>query len=339
MAGTSPATLTEPRSSLSIRADYEALQSGAGLLDRSRVGRISFAGDDALDLLHRLSTNDLLGLEAGQAVNTVLTSPKGRIVDLLYVLRRDADVLVMTAPETRRKVVDWVDFYTFAEDVEARDLTCETAMFSLSGPGAEGVLEGLAEGGAVPAGVGEHAEVRLAGACARVARSDFLGGRGYDLIVPSEAGQAVRNGLCAAGGLRPVGSEAYEAVRVERGVPVYGKELGESYNPLEAGLLDYVSFTKGCYVGQEVVTRLNTYQKVQKRLAGLILDGGAATGARLMLDGKQAGVITSTAVSPVRGARLGLGYVRRTLPAEGAVLQVEGSRATARVTPVPGSER
>ena len=319
------------------RVGYESLQSGAGLVDRSSVGRLSFSGEDALDLLHRLSTNDLLALEVGQAAHTVLTSPKGRIVDLLYVLRRDADNLVFTAPETRQKVVDWIDFYTFAEDVEARDLTGETSMFSLSGPGAKVVLEGLAEGGNIPFGAGEHSVVPLGGVCVTIVRSDFLGGEGYDLILPAEAGQAVWSNLCDGGG-RPVSGEAYEAVRVERGVPVFGKELGESYNPLEAGLLGYVSFTKGCYVGQEVVTRLNTYQKVQKRLTGFVFDGDATQGAKLMLDGKQAGVITSVAVSP-GGEAIGLGYVKRSVPEEGTVLEVDGTDSTARVTPIPGSSQ
>ena len=334
MADTATAARTE---SPPDRGGYESLQSGAGLVDRSSVGRLSFSGEDALDLLHRLSTNDLLALEVGQAAHTVLTSPKGRIVDLLYVLRRDADSLVLTAPETRQKVVDWIDFYTFAEEVEARDLTEETAMFSLSGPGAKGVLEGLAEGGNIPTGADEHAAVPLAGVCATVMRSDFLRDEGYDLIVPAEAGQAVWSSLRDAGA-SPVSSEAYEAVRIERGVPAFGKELGESYNPLEAGLLDYVSFTKGCYVGQEVVTRLNTYQKVQKRLAGFVFDGPASQGAKLMLDGKQVGVVTSVAVSP-GGEAIGLGYVKRSVPEEGTVLNVDGTDFTARVTPVPSSDR
>jgi folate-binding protein YgfZ len=322
----------------SDQVGYEALNSGAGLADRSHVGRLSFSGEDALDLLNRLSTNDLLALEVGQAAYTVLTSPKGRIVDLLYVLRRDADNLVFTAPETRQKVVDWIDFYTFAEDVEARDLTGETVMLSLSGPRAAGVLEELAEGAPIPAAAGQHAAVRLDGVCVTIVRSDFLGGEGYDLILPAEAGQSVWSNLCDAGA-SPVSDEAYEAVRVERGVPVFGRELGESYNPLEAGLLDYVSFTKGCYVGQEVVTRLNTYQKVQKRLTGFVLDGPAPQGAKVMLDGKQAGVITSVAVSPGRDQRVGLGYVKRSLPEHGTVLEVDGSSVTVHVTPVPSSNR
>ncbi len=317
------------------RLGYEALQSGAGLVDRSHVGRLGFSGDDALDLIHRLSTNDLLALEPCQAAHTVLTSPKGRVVDLLYVLRRGADNLVLTAPETRQTVVDWVDFYTFAEDVEARDLTDETAMFSLSGPGAKGVLQELVDGGHIPASPDEHASALLAGTPATIVRSDFLRDEGYDLVVPAEAAQAARDRLRDAGAC-PAGGDAYEAVRVERGVPVFGNELGESYNPLEAGLLEYVSFTKGCYVGQEVVTRLNTYKKVQKRLTSFVLDGGAAPGARLMLDGKQAGVLTSAAVSPASGERLGLGYVKKSLPEEGAVLEVDGTAATARVTPLPG---
>ena len=335
MADAATAARTETPAGM---AGYEALQSGAGLLDRSCVGRVSFSGDDALDLLHRLSTNDLLALEPGEAAHTVLTSPKGRIVDLLYVLRRDEDNLVFTAPETRREVVDWVDFYTFAEDVETKDLTDETAMFSLSGPVSGDVLKTLAEGGAVPPAAGVHASVNLDGTTATIVRSDSLRDEGYDVIVAREAGREVWSGLCEAGA-HPIGAEAYEAVRVERGIPLFGRELGESYNPLEAGLLEYVSFTKGCYVGQEVVTRLNTYQKVQKRLAGFEFDGPTSHGAKLMLGGKQAGVVTSVAVSPAGGERIGLGYVKKLLPEEGSVLEVDGSSVTARVSPVPDPRR
>ena len=218
----------------SDQVGYEALNSGAGLADRSHVGRLGFSGEDALDLLNRLSTYDLLALEVGQAAYTVLTSPKGRIVDLLYVLRRDADNLVFTAPETRQKVVDWIDFYTFAEDVEARDLTGETAMFSLSGPRATGVLEELAEGSQIPPAVGQHAAVRLDGVCVTIVRSDFLGGEGYDLILPAEAGQSVWSNLCDAGG-RPVSDEAYEAVRVERGRSRLREGAGRELQPAGGG--------------------------------------------------------------------------------------------------------
>ena len=122
-----------------------------------------------------------------------------------------------------------------------------------------------------------------------------------------------------------VGWEALDALRIERGVPAFGRELTEAFNPLEAGLIDIISFTKGCYVGQEVVARLNTYDKVQKRLMRMRWDDGAGPepGAKLVLDGKQVGVVTSAADSPA-GSGVGLGYVRLAHASEGVVLPGEG---------------
>lgn len=323
-------------------ADHTALTSGAGLLDRSDVGRLSFTGDDTLDLLNRLSTNDLLALRLRQATHTVLTSPKGRIIDILYVLRSAHGVLVHTAPETRQKVMEWIEFYTFGEDVNVRDVTDDEAMLSVTGLRVVDVLEGVLGGGAASLAPDECKSVRMFDVDVTILRSDFLGRLGYDLIVPLDAKTIVWNGLLETdptGYLRPVGEKAFEAVRVERGLPTYGQELSEDYNPLEAGLLHYVSFTKGCYVGQEVITRLNTYKKVQKRLVGLLLNGLAPLGAKLLLDGEQVGLVTSIAMSPEGSRYIGLAYVKKSLSVEGALLRVEWEEGyvTTRVHELPSS--
>ena len=126
---------------------------------------------------------------------------------------------------------------------------------------------------------------------------------------------------------------------MERGIPAFGKELGESYNPLEAGLMPLISFTKGCYIGQEVVARLNTYDKVQKSLVGLRWDGDSAgaSGTRLLLDGKQAGVMTTAAMSPRIAGVIGLGYVRKAHATPGSELLLESpdGPTPVRVTTLP----
>ena len=313
----------------SVVDEYGALTEGAGLLDRSHVGRLSVSGEDALDLLNRLSTNELMTLEAGQGAPTVLTSNKGRILDLLYVFRLEDRLTVLTSPQRHAKVIDWLEFYTIMEDVSVEDRTPNTAMLSFVGPKAAALLDDLTGQDLSSLDMYEGLVATLSGVEAEVYRTDFFSGMpAYDVMVDSDRLRRLWEDVLQKGesvGLVPVGADALEAVRVERGVPVYGKELTESYNPLEAGLHKYISFTKGCYVGQEVVARLDTYKKVQRRLVGLRWDSDSGPGenASLLLDGKQVGVVTSVAPSPRLKRAVGLGYVRNAHTEPGTVLAAE----------------
>ena len=326
----------------SVAEECQVLTEGVGLLDRSYIGRLSISGEDGLDLLNRLSTNKLMDLAPGRGMPTVLTSNKGRIIDVLFVLRWADQLLVVTAAESRQKVADWIEFYTFAEDVAVRDVTEETSMLALAGPKAASVLDAvtgvkvsdLERYGSLQADVGSTE--------ATVIRSDFAGVPGYDLVIPSGEKPRLWEVLLEQGeksGVAPVGLDAADVVSVELGVPRYGHELSEEFNPLEANLVDFISFDKGCYVGQEVVARLDTYKKVQKHLVGLVLDSVAdpPSGAKILQDGKQAGVITSSVRSPRLNKRIALGYVRtaHSLPGTTLSLESEDGDISAEVVDLP----
>lgn len=130
-----------------------------------------------------------------------------------------------------------------------------------------------------------------------------------------------------ASGLTPLGMEAYEALRVRHAIPAYGRELGEAYNPLEAGLIGSINFEKGCYIGQEVIARLDTYHKVQRHLALLQFSSQSDVSAAQTLqhNGQNMGVVTSVTRVPTTGEVIGLGYVRTGLAAPGTRLQLAGS--------------
>ena len=303
--------------------EYEALARGVGVVDRSDVGRLVLRGEDAVDLLERLSTNALTELAVGEGAATVLTTNKGRILDLLLVLRRESDLLALTGASNQGRVAEWVDFYTFVEDVSVEDVTPTTAMLGVVGPRAPAVVEAATGVAASELALYGSRTGNVEGAEALVVRSDPGGEPGYDVVVPVDARQQVFDVLLSEDAVQ-VGRGALDLVRIERGVPAFGHELTEAFNPLEAGLIDIISFTKGCYVGQEVVARLNTYDKVQKRLMRMRWDGGARPepGTKLVLDGKQVGVVTSAAGWP-DGGGVGLGYVRRAHASPGVVLPVE----------------
>ncbi|MBM3947943.1 MAG: aminomethyl transferase family protein [SAR202 cluster bacterium] len=301
----------------STAEEYEALTKGAALLDRSAVGRLRLDGKDALDLLNRLSTNQLLDLALGQGRPTVLTSNKGRIIDLLTVFRLEGYLLVLTSAEARQKVAEHINFYTFGEDVHVEDVTDSTSMLSVCGPLAS-ESPPLAS---VELNLYESASADIQGVTTTVLRTDSLDLPGYDLIVPLEH-EAQPWEYLEVAGVPHVSGRVVETVRIMRGIPVHGHELGEDFNPLEAGLKPFISFTKGCYVGQEVVARLNTYQKAQRRLVGLKwgTDAPVKAGAELKLDGQVVGVLTSFARLPTGLIiNVGLGYVKKSVPRSGGV--------------------
>lgn len=303
----------------SVRDEYIAVTEDFGLVDRSHLGRLKVGGADALDLLDRLSTNKLDEMLVGEVEGTVLTTNKGRIIDLLFVVRQEEHLLVITGPETKHRVAEWIDFYTFIEDVVVEDVSDRTAMLSVAGRKVTEALPQLSD-----LALSDSAHLTVCGIDALVLHTEMSGIVGYDFIVPTNEAVALREALICAGAA-PAGSHATELLRIGYGVAEYGGELHEDYNPLEAGLKDFISFNKGCYIGQEVVARLNTYDKVQKYLLCLSLEAGAVPDlpSPLMHEGRQVGTLTS-AVESLDGDRtIGLGYVRKAHAEEGTRLFTE----------------
>ena len=225
-----------------ITEEYRTLVEDVGIVDRSAVGRLMCEGVDALDLINRLSTNALADLKEGRGAATVLTSNKGRIVDLLNVFMSGEDLLVMTSQGARQRVIEWVDFYTIMESVTINDRTGDTSMPSLVGPGAPTVLEMLT-GNDVELHVYECMRSTIDGVRVLVCRTDFVRPCAYDLIVEKDYANVLWEMLLSVD-LTPVGEDALDVLRIEQGIPCYDRELTEDFNPLEAGLRDFISFNK-----------------------------------------------------------------------------------------------
>lgn len=315
---------------------YKALTEGVAVVERPGVGRLRLSGTDALGLLDRLSTNDLTALKPGEGVSTVLTTNKGRTIDLLTVAKLDDHLLALCSRDAVERVIEWIDFYTFEEDITVEDLTSTTAIAGLAGPDAANAVRRLAGDAAAdlpPYGV---IEAEIAGVAVTIARSDFVREAGYEFVVANADGPVLQEAL--VGAAESAGSEALEATRIERGVPAFGSELNEGRNPLEAGLIDSISFNKGCYVGQEVVARLNAYDKVQRRLGVLSWAEGhvwvgdevapkAAPGGGTTGDGATLGSITSVARHP-NGGYVGLAFIKRAFEETEVAIGPSGIVAT-----------
>ena len=317
-------------------ADTAAARPGA-VLYPSDAGRLKLTGADARDLLNRLSTNyiDPVGTP-GSVVPTVLTSDRGRIVDLVHLAHCGDHQLLLTSPGRQDGVIAFLDKYTIMEDLEVADLTPDTAMLTLTGPAAGAI----GQQAAIPAGVTAIALPDDDGGDSD--DDDAAGGRAptRHFIAADDAAAAALAAALRRAGAVPIGAAAAETLRIIRRQPAYGAELGDAYNPLEAGLIGAIDFHKGCYIGQEVIARLDTYQKVQKRLVALRFDGvsggicdgdgiSAVTGARLVDDaGAPVGIVTSAAVANEPDAAgapaiIGLGYVRTAAAQIGARLRLQ----------------
>ena len=305
-------------------AEYRAATEGVALLDRSYAGRFRVTGKDALDLLNRLSSNKVDVLPPGTGAGTVLPTNKGRVIDLLHLFATDDHLLMLTSLQTRQRVAEWIDLFTFLEEVALEDVTETTAMVALLGPQAPALLERITGLSVVHLEPYASAPVTIDGVAALLLRTDPTGTPGYDLVAPAEQGEALWSALAdPATGATLIGEGTYNILRAEAGLPRYGWELSEEANPWEVALHEYIHFEKGCYTGQEVILRLHHYSKVQRSLVALSFPSSTAPeGAGLKAGGKDAGTVTSVVEQPLTGEHIGLGLVRAAFAAPGTELEV-----------------
>jgi folate-binding protein YgfZ len=311
-------------------AQYRAARTDAVLADRSDLGRLLIEGADALDLLHRLTTNDILSLRPGEGTAAAFVTGKGRLIDLVTLHRLEDRLLCLTGADRGAVVAAHIDRFTFREAVRVADASRSHGTLGLYGARAGEHAARLFGSAASGRPLHHPHAVELAGARAVLARTFPLGGGGYHLTAEAADLPALKAAIQeAGGGLVEAGPECIEVLRVEAGLPSPGRELTEDYNPWEARLDDAISLTKGCYVGQEVIARLNTYKKVSKYLVRLSVSGGVPSpGAGLAREGSGAiGTLTSAARVPGEERVAALGYVRdEDAAAAGEIEVVDGAR-------------
>jgi folate-binding protein YgfZ len=297
--------------------EYERLREGAGLVDRSDRGKLLLTGSEAAEYLQGQVTNDVEALAPGQGCYAALLTHKGKVVADMRILRGPDWLLIDTEPHAVAPLARNVDMYSIGRDVQLRDVTAERAILSLVGPAARAALD------AEPPPE-EHAWVE--GEHGLYVTTDL----GVDIVCAVDDAAAVR----AALGVEPVSAEAAELARIESGRPRHGIDFDAETIPQEAGLNERaVSFTKGCYVGQETVARLHYKGKPNRHLRGLKLSEPGQRGDAVMLGDREVGRIGSTAVSPVHGP-IALGLIRREA-APGAEVAVGEGGNPAVVVEVP----
>lgn len=301
------------------------VREGCGLLDRSERGKLAFTGADAKAFLQGQVTNDIEALSPGTGCYAALLSPKGKMLGDLRILDAGDELLLDTERSALQAIFNVLYRARLGYDVELHKRTLQRGLLSLIGPAARRVAGPDAE--ALPDVEHAHAATTIAGIAARVVATDV----GVDLTCDADDTEALASALRERGA-QPVSEAAAEVLRVERGRPRYGIDIDDSTIPQEAGLNERaVSFTKGCYVGQETVARLYYKGKPNRHLRGLRLSEPVETGVELTLGGKVVGRLGTVALSPTLGP-IGLALVRREAE-PGSV--VRAGAATAEVVELP----
>jgi folate-binding protein YgfZ len=308
-----------------LAAELAILRDGCGLVDRSERGKLALTGGEAKAFLQGQLTNDVEALSPGEGLYAAFLTHKGKMLGDLRVLDLGDELLLDTERSALQELFTMIHRFKLGRDVELHKRTLERGLLSLIGPAARRVA------GALDLPAAEHScrRAEIAGADVVLAATDV----GVDVLCPSQDTERVGAALEDAGA-RPVSETAAECLRIELGRPRFGLDMDEGTIPQEAGLNDRaVSFTKGCYVGQETVARLFYRGKPNRHLRGLRLSAPAAPGDELHLGERAVGTVGSAVVSPDHGP-IALALVRREAE-PGSSVAVGPEAAPARVVELP----
>lgn len=310
---------------MTLQDDYRLIREGAAIGATAARRQIALTGSDRAAYLQGLLTNDIQALAPGTGCYALWLSPQGRMLTDMHVLESGTMILLDVPEATEQATRDRLEQFIFTEDVQVAPLADQLASVWVHGPQGAAVLQQTLDGSP---DVGrwddyQHARLSFDGAPVSVARIDQLGVPGYCVYL-DPALTAAFTAAIAASGAAPVAAAAIEAARVEAAYPLFGQDMTEEIIPLEAGVEGRaISFSKGCYVGQEVVIRVlhRGQGRVAKKLVPLRFERPAPpAGARLHAGDRDIGFITSVAESPRLGA-IGLGYVHRDFTSPGTTLQ------------------
>ena len=316
-----------------FRTEYQAVRQSAGLFDFAFRTKLAVTGEHRVKFLHRILSNDIKNLSAGHGTYALLLNAQGHILADLRIYADEDRLWIDTDADLAAKATSILRRYIIADRVEIEP--SPLLSIALQGPRSGEIVQTLFGTPFEPLDQEmDHRRVDFGGEWARLVKLSSTGEEGYEIwLDPEKAGPFWQSVLVqgAGCGLLPCGVEALESLRIEAGIPRYGADFGEDTLPLEAGLLNALSFNKGCYIGQEIVERARSRGHVNWKLVALHLDPGSSVpqpGAPLSIEGKSVGEVTSASYSAGHGAPLAFAYVRREYSELGARLSLPDGMAT-----------
>ncbi len=331
-----------------IDQEYRAACEAVVVGDRSYRAQLRVTGTDRVKFLHNMLTNDVKSLGPGDGLHAALLTRLGKIVSDLFVYQLDDATLLEMEPQALTPVTEALSHYIISEDVDLKDSSDEEALFSVQGPRSSELLSRVSDDGWSELAAFHFIQTTLAGRKARVSATPHGPGQSFDIALPPKDAAGLLEKLLAAGeplGLRPAGWQTMEIRRIESGIPLFGVDMDPSHFPIEAGLDEAISFTKGCYLGQEYVVRLAHRGHLNRKLVGFqVTDsrvprpGDGISGSEDNVgQNRQIGQVTSAAFSASLGHPIALGYVHRDSFAPGTPVRIHRADQVfnAQVTELP----
>ena len=319
--------------------EYSFAKQSVALIDKNYRAYISFAGPDRVRYLNAILTNDIKNLQPSQGTISLLLNPQGRILAEIETHAQADKLCCISYAMIRERLIETLDKFIIMDDVTLTDDTQRYGTLALEGPVAPKVLMELA-------GINLHsladfssAEIQLESISCTITRKSFGSILGADILTTRDNLESLwkilaEKATAAAGG--PIGYTALNALRLEQDIPWFGYDFGEKQIPHEAGLQDsHISYTKGCYTGQEIVERVRSRGQVNRRRVNLIFPGSGvpSTNEILTADGKEIGFVTRASAVPSRPFAIGMGYLRKENNAPGS--QVGWASGIAKVSKFP----
>ncbi|MFC2133250.1 YgfZ/GcvT domain-containing protein [Bacteroidota bacterium] len=307
------------KSYTSVKDEYDSLIHGVAVRNISNYGMLKFSGKDSLDFLHRVTTNSVKNLESFQKVGTLFINEKGRFIDRTILARFDDDLLMISESNNVNKLKMWIKRYIVSEDITIDVVNDRWVLFEVIGPQSDSYmtlvcgdqLATLNDENIITVDV-ESIKFYL------FKKKEPNGIEKYWILSYSVIADKLIEFLLdqkSVFDFNLIGENAYDIFRIENGIPSSPNEINDLYNPHESNLLSEICFSKGCYIGQEVIARLDTYDKVQRILTGIIFDAKINPSEPLMVldnDKNEIGTITSIAKYDFLDKMIGLGYIRKS---------------------------
>jgi folate-binding protein YgfZ len=320
-----------------VRSEFGTLLSGCGVYDLSSRVKIALTGSDRVRWLNGMVTNNIRDLAQGHGIYAFLLNPQGHILGDLYTYNRGDSLTIDTDRSQAEKLLATFDHYIIMDDVEVANLSPQLTAIGITGPKAPEVLRaaGFTISALEPL---QFVDVTSRNVAVTVVRGDNASVESYELWLSPDQVTLLRDALVKAGAAL-VGTLALELLRIAAGIPRYGQDIRERDLPQETEQQRAVHFSKGCYIGQEIVERIRSRGNVHRKFTGFEVQGGLpGAGTKIQADGRDIGEITSVASLPLAAGdrTVALGYIRREIATPGKQFQVGGTQLS--VAALPFSE-
>ncbi len=323
-------------------AEHNHVRQNVGMIDLAFIGKIKLTGKDNSFYLHNRLSNSIETLKPGEGCYATLLDYKGRMISDLYVYRLSDFILVTTPPDTRKELATNFQKFIFGEDVQVEDITETWGIISVQGPNSKILLDQVIQPSIDKLSILQNVEREFKGLKGIIIQTVWTGEEGYHLVYPNQVIQPLWLDLLEKGktlNVKPFGLTAFDTLRLEAGIPIFGRDMTQDNIPLEADLKHAISYTKGCYPGQEVIAKITNLSHPWRILIGLEIQSDSPIPAHsvIQVKGEHIGHVTSSAFSPTLNKIIGLGYVKWDYREPGNEVDVEwnGTKKSAIIRTLP----